>query len=310
MIIRNEFSSEEIEETEEKPILMIKDSLDQDDERELIHIDSVIFKTFNYHKGDIVELINPKTQSSTAGLVYPSSSMDKGSQCIRISKSLQRNLNAQPMDMVEIRRIEDNEAEMIILAGIDAVSLLRNPDKLLQKLKNKIITKEDILTVYNYGSKYNLLVVDTIPRSNAVRITENTTIQIRRISYQENFLIENIPLGVKNLILGDMKLFYAPTQALHHYKKALKHSKENDNSEILKRIALSYIQKGIQEKNIQSLIRANYYLEKAKNKKISEAYSISNNLQELNDLMVKTEFSDKDLKRFEFPNMMFKETYI
>ena len=61
-------------------------------------------------------------------------------------------------------------AGTVVFAGLEEAVILRNSQQLANKLENRVITKNDILSVYAYGRRVDLIVVRFSPKADAVRI--------------------------------------------------------------------------------------------------------------------------------------------
>lgn len=165
--------------------LRIKDAFKDDAGRGIVRMDSEIVSELDLKTGDVIELIHPINFEKTAALMYPSKPEDKGTNTIRLDASLRRNLGASIDDIVRIRKIEAKIADTVIFAGLEEAVILRNSQQLASKLENRVITKNDILSFYAYGRRVDLVVVDYSPRSDAVRISIDTKIELSEKSHKE-----------------------------------------------------------------------------------------------------------------------------
>ena len=163
----------------------VKDALKEDSGRGRIRIDPDVIKDLNLRNGDVIQITHPITKKDTAALLYPGKSEDLGTNTIRIDPSLRRNLGASLDDIVEIRKIKASEATKITFAGLEETVIVRNTQQLAQKLENRVITKDDILSFYAMGRRVDLIVVDYFPKADAVRILANTKIYLSEKSHRE-----------------------------------------------------------------------------------------------------------------------------
>ena len=163
----------------------IKDAYKGDAGRGRIRIDPLVIKEMNLKTGDVIEIVHPIVGKKTAALLYPGKDEDKGSNAIRIDSSLRRNLNASLDDNVEIRRIEASLADRITFAGVDESVIIRDPNRLVRMLENRVITKGDILSFNTMGRRIDFIVIDYAPRADAVRIHLETKITISEKSHKE-----------------------------------------------------------------------------------------------------------------------------
>ena len=163
----------------------IRDSYKGDAGRGRIRIDPLVIKEMNLKTGDVIEIVHPIVGKKTAALLYPGKDEDKGSNAIRIDSSLRRNLNASLDDNVEIRRIEASLADRITFAGVEESVIIRDPNRLVRMLENRVITKGDILSFNAMGRRIDFIVIDYAPRADAVRIHLETKITISEKSHKE-----------------------------------------------------------------------------------------------------------------------------
>ena len=163
----------------------IRDAYKGDAGRGRIRIDPLVIKEMNLKTGDVIEIVHPIVGKKTAALLYPGKDEDKGSNAIRIDSSLRRNLNASLEDVVEIRRIEASLADRITFAGVEESVIIRDPNRLVRMLENRVITKGDILSFNAMGRRIDFIVIDYAPRADAVRIHLETNITISEKSHKE-----------------------------------------------------------------------------------------------------------------------------
>ncbi|MFX1274019.1 MAG: CDC48 family AAA ATPase [Promethearchaeota archaeon] len=163
----------------------VKDALKEDAGRGRIRIDPNVINDLNLKNGDVIQIVHPILKKDTAALLYPGKSEDVGSNTIRIDQSLRRNLGASLDDIVEIRKIKASEATKITFAGLEETVIVRNTQQLAQKLENRVITKDDILSFYAMGRRVDLIVVDYFPKAEAVRILSTTKIYLSEKSHRE-----------------------------------------------------------------------------------------------------------------------------
>ena len=163
----------------------IRDSYKGDAGRGRIRIDPLVIKEMNLKTGDVIEIIHSVANKKTAALLYPGKDEDKGSNAVRIDSSLRRNLNASLDDIVEIRKIDASLADKITFAGLEESVIIRDPNRLVRMLENRVITKEDILSFNAMGRRIDFIVVDYAPRADAVRIHLETKISISEKTHKE-----------------------------------------------------------------------------------------------------------------------------
>ncbi|MFW9946690.1 MAG: CDC48 family AAA ATPase [Candidatus Odinarchaeota archaeon] len=163
----------------------VKDALKEDVGKGFIRIDADIVKEMDIHPGDVIEIIHPSSNKRTAALFWSDYKEDKGTKIIRIDSSIRRNINASIDDIVRISKIEASIAERVTFAGLEEAIILRNAQQLANILENRVITKGDILSFYAMGSRVNLVVIDFTPKSDAVRIDDQTKILLSPKSHKE-----------------------------------------------------------------------------------------------------------------------------
>ncbi|MHA2268761.1 MAG: CDC48 family AAA ATPase [Promethearchaeota archaeon] len=163
----------------------IRDAYKGDAGRGRIRIDPLVIQEMNLKTGDVIEIIHSVANKKTAALLYPGKDEDKGSNSVRIDSSLRRNLNASLDDIVEIRKIDASLAERITFAGLEESVIIRDPNRLVRMLENRVITKEDILSFNAMGRRIDFIVVDYAPRADAVRIHLETKITISEKTHKE-----------------------------------------------------------------------------------------------------------------------------
>jgi len=163
----------------------IKDSLKDDAGKGRVRIDPDVIKELKLRNGDVIEISHPMDNKKTAALLYPGKLEDTGTNSIRIDQSLRRNLGSSIDDIVEIRKIKASLASKITFAGLEETVILRNSQQLARKLENRVITKGDILSFYAMGRRIDLIVVDYSPKSEAVRIHQDTKVMLSEKSHKE-----------------------------------------------------------------------------------------------------------------------------
>jgi transitional endoplasmic reticulum ATPase len=170
--------------------LRVKDAFKEDAGRGIVRIDPDIEEKLNLRTGDVIEITHTTINQTTAALLYPGRKEDKGTSIIRIDPSLRRNINASLDDLVQIRKIDAALATKVTFAGLEETVIIRNSQQLARKLENRVITKGDILSFYAMGRRVDLIVVDYIPKAEAVRIHLDTKIILSEKSHKEIIELE------------------------------------------------------------------------------------------------------------------------
>jgi transitional endoplasmic reticulum ATPase len=184
-------------------ILRVRDAFKEDSGAGRVRIDAEIAKSLKLQNGDAIEIVNPTTKSRTVGLLFPGKQEDESTGIIRLDQYLRRNINVAIDDIVEIRKIKAVAAEEVKLAGLKEAVII-SPKYLANVLENRVITSGDILTFYNYNKRYDFVVVDFIPKSDAVQIQLDTKITFSKETHKELIEREKIRVSYEDIGgLGD-----------------------------------------------------------------------------------------------------------
>lgn len=163
----------------------VKDVFKVDFGKNIARIDPEIIFNNNLNAGDIICVYNDSTKKSTAAIAFPSEIRDKGTKFVRIDAILRRNLNTSIDDIVRIRRIKSYLAQQVSFAGFQQNIVLNNPNILVEKLKNSLVSIGDIFSFCSGKKKIELIVINHTPQADAVKIHEDTTIFFQENEYQE-----------------------------------------------------------------------------------------------------------------------------
>jgi transitional endoplasmic reticulum ATPase len=164
--------------------LRVKDAFKDDSGQGRIRIDAEIVKKLKLKNGDALEISNPISKLKTAALLFPSKSEDTGTGIIRLDPFLRRNIDTTLDDYVEIRKIKVALAAKVIFAGLTE-SVVISPKRLNSLLENRVVTKDDILSFYSYNKKFDFVVIDFLPKTDAVRIHSDTEIKFSEKTHKE-----------------------------------------------------------------------------------------------------------------------------
>jgi len=165
--------------------LRIKEAFKKDFGKIIARIDPEIIFENKLNAGDIICVYNDSTKKSTAAIAFPSEIRDKGTKIVRIDAILRRNLDMSLNDIVKIRRIKSYLAQQVSFAGFQQNIVLKNPNILVEKLKNSLISIGDIFSFCSGKKKIELIVINHTPQADAVKIHEDTTIFFQEKAYQE-----------------------------------------------------------------------------------------------------------------------------
>jgi transitional endoplasmic reticulum ATPase len=179
--------------------LRVKDAFKEDAGKGRVRIDPSIVSELGLRNGDVIEITHPGTNMKTAGLLYPGRQEDKDSGIIRLEPSLRRNLGASLDDIVSIRKIVAELAQKITFAGLKQVVLAKDAQQLSTTLENRVVTKNDIISFYNWSGRVDLIVVDFFPRVDAVQIHVDTEIIMSEKSHKELIEIEKSRVSYEDI---------------------------------------------------------------------------------------------------------------
>ena len=179
--------------------LRVKDAFKEDAGKGRVRIDPTIVNELELRNGDVIQITHPGTNMKTAGLLYPGRQEDKDSGIIRLEPSLRRNLGAALDDVVSIRKIVAELAQKITFAGLKQVVLAKDAQQLSTTLENRVVTKNDIISFYNWSGRVDLIVVDFFPRVDAVQIHIDTEIIMSEKSHKELIEIEKSRVSYEDI---------------------------------------------------------------------------------------------------------------
>ena len=179
--------------------LRVKDAFKEDAGKGRVRIDPSIVKELGLRNGDVIEITHPGTNMTTAGLLYPGRQEDKDSGIIRLEPSLRRNLGAALDDIVSIRKIVAELAQKITFAGLKQVVLAKDAQQLSTTLENRVVTKNDIISFYNWSGRVDLIVVDFHPKVDAVQIHVGTEIIMSEKSHKELIEMEESRVSYEDI---------------------------------------------------------------------------------------------------------------
>lgn len=153
--------------------------------RGYIKIDQTLIDENGYKIGDIIELYNSVKNKNAAAKLIESIAEDTGTETVRIDRTLRRNLEVKLEDTVTIRRVKTVYANKVKLAPLEQAVILRNTSQLSKLLKNRAITKEDILSFNALGRRIDFIIIDFEPSYEVLVIKEDTEIEVTEETYEE-----------------------------------------------------------------------------------------------------------------------------
>ncbi len=154
----------------------VKEAFKADFGKSIVRIDPEIILKENLNTGDIVSIFNNSGMKSTGAYLFPSDLKDKGTRIIRIDAILRRNLKVSINDVVKIKRTNVKSAQQVSLAGYQKEIMVKKPNLLAKKLRNKLVSKGDIFSFRSGNKKVDLVVVNHTPETDVVIINEDTAI--------------------------------------------------------------------------------------------------------------------------------------
>ncbi len=143
-----------------------------------VRIDPRIMEENSFKVGDVIEIINPILNKKTAGILKKGLLEDRNTKSISLCPALRRNIGIEINNFVSISKIQVSYAEKVIFEIINENILLKNLGILAEKLKTRILTKDDVLSFNSTKGRIDLLVLNFIPKAQAVRINHNTRINL------------------------------------------------------------------------------------------------------------------------------------
>jgi len=90
-----------------------------------------------------------------------------------------RNLDASIDDVVRIQKTKDYLATQVIFAGYQKKYILKNSKILVEKLKNRLVSKGDIFSFRSGSNRVDLIVVDHAPQAQIVKIHKKTRVTMQ-----------------------------------------------------------------------------------------------------------------------------------
>jgi len=156
--------------------LRIKDAFKEDLGKGIARCDPTLFLKYNLNSGDTVYIVSPSSKKNTGAYIYPSDPKDKDTKVIRLDAQLRRNLSALIDDVVIINKTKMQLAQQISFAGYQKGISLKKPNVLLERLKNRLVTRGDVFKFRSNSEKIELIVVNHTPQTEVVRIDKNTDI--------------------------------------------------------------------------------------------------------------------------------------
>lgn len=145
--------------------LKIKDAFKADFGKGIARIDPKIVSENNIDVGDTICIYNEFKNKFTVAVVFPSDPRDEDTNIIRIDALLRRNLNANLEDIVKTKKTKNYLAQQVSFAGYKKEIILKNPDGLVKKLKDRVVSKGDIFTFRCGSNKVDLIVINHTPQT-------------------------------------------------------------------------------------------------------------------------------------------------
>jgi len=181
----------------------IKDAFKEDAGIGIVRLDPEIVEDLGFKIGDVIEIFHPSRNKKTAALLSTGREEDRGKTIIRLDPSERRNIDANIDEFVAIRKIEASFAESLTFAGLNQSFLIRDSQQLARKLEKRVIMRGDNLSFYAMGRRIDLVIVDYIPKAEAVRIHLDTKINFTE--KRVKLLKENIDSAIKYDHISDLE---------------------------------------------------------------------------------------------------------
>ena len=141
-----ENSDKKIDEQEKRFVLRVQKAKKRDIGRNIIRIDPKTMESLKIQTGDVIGIIGKR---ESAGIAWPSYPQDNGLGIVRIDSRLRKNTGTSIDDTVEIRKVNANIAQNIVLAPA-TVKIRTNPrfeSFVKRKLNNYPVTLDDIILI-------------------------------------------------------------------------------------------------------------------------------------------------------------------
>ena len=125
--------------------LRVQKAKKRDIGRNIIRIDPKTMENLNIQTGDVIGLFGKK---ESAGIAWPSYPQDNGLGIVRIDSRLRKNTGTSIDDTIEIRKVNANFAQNIVLAP--SIKIRTNPrleSFVKRKLNNYPVTLEDFIQI-------------------------------------------------------------------------------------------------------------------------------------------------------------------
>ena len=158
--------------------LKVLDVKRRDVARGIARINRKTMEKLKVTSGDVVEI---QGKSKTSAIAWKAYDEDEERDIIRLDEIMRRNADISVNQAVTIRRADVTDAKSIVLAPTDVklkpdtqfITLLKN------RLNDRTLVEEDILTVMILGHPVNFVVLDTEPEG-IVRMTLVTHVQVEK----------------------------------------------------------------------------------------------------------------------------------
>jgi len=158
--------------------LRVAEAKQEDVNRFVVRIDPEVMDMLGIKTGDIVEIVGSR---STAAIVWPAYPEDCGLRIVRMDGTIRKNAGVTLGGTVTIRKAEEKEASIVVLALISPQ--IHGIDKDLvtyvkRRLLNCPLTRGDHIVIPLLKRSLNLMVVSVRPEGIVV-VTDSTEIKIK-----------------------------------------------------------------------------------------------------------------------------------
>jgi len=185
------------------PKVRIREAFKEDAGRGIIRLDPEVVKNLRLNVGDIIEIFNPSRDKKTAALLSIGREEDRGKMIIRLDPSERRNIDAAIDEFVVIRKIEAELAESLTFTGLNQSFLIRDSQQLARILEKRVIMRGDNLSFYAMGHRVDLVIIDYLPKVEAVRIHLDTKINF--IDKKENIINEDLKSTIRYEYISELE---------------------------------------------------------------------------------------------------------
>lgn len=139
--------------------------------------------------GDVIEIIGKRR---TIARYLPLYTSDDGKGIIRIDGLIRHNGGLNIGDTVVIRKIKPVNAEIVVVAPLEAIPPL-DERYIAGALEHAPLIKGDHVMIPYFGGRLTFQVIDVVPEADALIVTQKTLFQVEEVlDRQEKILADKI----------------------------------------------------------------------------------------------------------------------